>query len=204
VRLYLNESFIAPGSVGGDGNVSFAIGRGVRPGDYRIRLDDVDPVSGGVKSRAEVAFNVPVPVSVPPVPPVQAPAANLPAVASASPSPPPAPQAAASPAPAPAVAPPAAPAAAPDPAVAPSSNPKVASAAPEPRDLPPGTIVIPDVNTAIISRGDNLWRISQRIYGQGFRYTEIYGANRGQIRNPNLIYPGQVFVVPGEGGPKQN
>ena len=50
VRLYLNESFIAPGGVGGDGQVSFQIARGVRPGDYRVRIDDVDPVSGAVKS----------------------------------------------------------------------------------------------------------------------------------------------------------
>jgi nucleoid-associated protein YgaU len=58
--------------------------------------------------------------------------------------------------------------------------------------------VIPDINTAIVSRGDNLWRISHRIYGRGVRYTVIYGANQGQIRNPNLIYPGQVFVLPGQ------
>ena len=64
VRLYLNESFIAPGGVGGDGKVSFAIARGVKPGDYRVRLDDVDPVSGEVKSRAEVGFNVPAIVAV--------------------------------------------------------------------------------------------------------------------------------------------
>jgi hypothetical protein len=48
VRLYLNETFIAPGGVGADGKVAFAIGRGVRPGDYRVRIDDVDAVSGAV------------------------------------------------------------------------------------------------------------------------------------------------------------
>ena len=72
------------------------------------------------------------------------------------------------------------------------------AAVPELRDLPPGTILIPDVNTAIVSRGDNLWRISHRVYGRGVRYTVIYGANQGQIRNPHRIYPGQVFVLPGE------
>src|SRR5688572_5080704 len=65
VRLYLNDSFIAPGGTGSDGKVSFAIGSGVRPGDYRVRLDDVDPVSGDVRSRAEVAFNVPAPLTLP-------------------------------------------------------------------------------------------------------------------------------------------
>ena len=48
----------------------------------------------------------------------------------------------------------------------------------------------------IIRKGDNLWNISRRLYGDGFRYTTIYQANKGQIRNPDLIYPGQVFLTP--------
>jgi nucleoid-associated protein YgaU len=48
----------------------------------------------------------------------------------------------------------------------------------------------------IIKRGDNLWRISREVYGRGIRYSTIYQANRDQIRNPNRIYPGQVFVLP--------
>jgi nucleoid-associated protein YgaU len=32
--------------------------------------------------------------------------------------------------------------------------------------------------------------------GAGQRYAVIYRANKGQIRNPNLIYPGQIFVLP--------
>ncbi|WP_299814617.1 LysM peptidoglycan-binding domain-containing protein [uncultured Roseibium sp.] len=48
----------------------------------------------------------------------------------------------------------------------------------------------------IIRKGDNLWRISRRLYGDGFRYSTIYQANQDQIRNPDLIYPGQVFLTP--------
>ncbi|GAA0782796.1 LysM peptidoglycan-binding domain-containing protein [Roseibium denhamense] len=48
----------------------------------------------------------------------------------------------------------------------------------------------------IIRKGDNLWRISRRLYGDGIRYTTIYQANQDQIRNPDLIYPGQVFLTP--------
>ncbi len=44
--------------------------------------------------------------------------------------------------------------------------------------------------------GNSLWRIAQRIYGEGLRYTVIYEANRTQIKDPDLIYPGQVFVLP--------
>jgi len=61
---------------------------------------------------------------------------------------------------------------------------------------PPSTVVVPKITTTTVSRGDSLWRLSQHSYGAGTRYAIIYKANRGQIRNPNLIYPGQVFVLP--------
>jgi nucleoid-associated protein YgaU len=61
---------------------------------------------------------------------------------------------------------------------------------------PPSTVVVPKITTTTVSRGDSLWRLSQVSYGAGTRYAVIYKANREQIRNPNLIYPGQVFVVP--------
>jgi nucleoid-associated protein YgaU len=62
--------------------------------------------------------------------------------------------------------------------------------------VPPSTVVVPKITTTTVSRGDSLWRLSQLSYGAGTRYAVIYKANRGQIRNPNLIYPGQVFVLP--------
>ena len=49
---------------------------------------------------------------------------------------------------------------------------------------------------AIIRRGDNLWTIARRVYGTGVSYTMIFDANKSQIRDPNLIYPGQVFDLP--------
>jgi LysM domain-containing protein len=52
------------------------------------------------------------------------------------------------------------------------------------------------VDTRKVIRGDSLWGISERLYGDGLRYTQIYAANVAQIRNPRLIYPGQVFVLP--------
>jgi LysM domain len=48
----------------------------------------------------------------------------------------------------------------------------------------------------IVVRGDNLWNIARAHYGTGFHHTVIYGANKEQIRNPDLIYPGQVFSLP--------
>ena len=52
--------------------------------------------------------------------------------------------------------------------------------------------------TVIIQPGNSLWRIAAKVYGSGFRYTEIYEANIDQIRDPNLIYPGQVFKIPNQ------
>jgi nucleoid-associated protein YgaU len=50
----------------------------------------------------------------------------------------------------------------------------------------------------IIRRGDTLWRISRRVYGRGVRYSTIYLANQEQIRDPDMIWPGQIFAVPDE------
>jgi nucleoid-associated protein YgaU len=48
----------------------------------------------------------------------------------------------------------------------------------------------------VVQPGQNLWRIARQTYGAGVRYTVIYVANRDQIRDPRLIYPGQVFTTP--------
>ncbi|WP_027577489.1 LysM peptidoglycan-binding domain-containing protein [Bradyrhizobium sp. WSM1743] len=48
----------------------------------------------------------------------------------------------------------------------------------------------------IIARGDSLWALSRLAYGDGARYGVIFNANRDKIHNPNLIYPGQTFVMP--------
>ena len=53
----------------------------------------------------------------------------------------------------------------------------------------------------VVQPGNSLWRIARRTYGEGLRYTLIYEANRGQIRDPDLIYPGQVFSLPEAGAP---
>ena len=49
----------------------------------------------------------------------------------------------------------------------------------------------------IVQPGNSLWRIARRAYGEGVAFTLIYEANVDQIENPDLIYPGQIFSVPG-------
>lgn len=48
----------------------------------------------------------------------------------------------------------------------------------------------------VVQPGQTLWRLARTAYGTGVRYTVIYLANREQIRDPRLIYPGQAFALP--------
>jgi nucleoid-associated protein YgaU len=161
VRLYLNEAFIASATAAADGRFAFTINEGIAPGNYRVRLDEVDSKSGAVHARAEVPFNV---------------TANDITGSSVT----------------------ARAAAARPPGIAAVQQPQLAAAGATvlSDEGPPTAVVVPKILTTKVSRGDSLWRISQLSYGLGTRYATIYKANREQIRNPNLIYPGQVFVIP--------
>ena len=86
-------------------------------------------------------------------------------------------------------------------AVSPGATPAPATPATGASDA--ANPVVSSIDTTQVVRGDSLWRISRRIYGQGMRYTTIFSAN-DQIRNPNLIYPGQVLVLPSGGASAQN
>lgn len=54
----------------------------------------------------------------------------------------------------------------------------------------------PEGDKLIVQPGNSLWRLARRTYGDGLRYTVIYEANKDRIRDPDLIYPGQVFELP--------
>ncbi|KRR15748.1 LysM peptidoglycan-binding domain-containing protein [Bradyrhizobium retamae] len=159
MRLYLNDSFIASVTAAADGRFAVTINEGIGPGNYRVRLDEVDSKSGVVRGRAEVPFNAPDPVATASVPPRTSPSK-------------------------------------PDSAALPKSQVADASAGVLPDVTNSSSVVVPKITTTTVSRGDSLWRISQATLGAGTRYATIYKANREQIRNPNLIYPGQTFVIP--------
>ncbi len=186
VRLYLNDTLVAPAQAGPDGRVVFTIGKGVRPGAYRVRLDAADPKTGAVQQRAEAPFSMPetaARVAAQPAPtetvrPGTRVAAGTPEAGIAASS----------------TAQPAVSPAAPS-----AAAPALSGPTEEARTAPPGTFV-PEINTAKITRGNSLWQISRRIYGRGNRYTVIYDANQEQIRDPNRIYPGQIFVLPEDKG----
>ena len=73
---------------------------------------------------------------------------------------------------------------------------KVASRVELPFERAPMALAQVAGERVVVQPKANLWRIARQAYGQGTRYTVIYEANRDQIRNPERIYPGQVFNVP--------
>ena len=145
VRLYLNETYLDTAQVGTEGKWSLKVVKGITPGTYNVRVDDVEAATGKVLSRAEVKFDFAPKVAEAPVA-TETQSASTPE---------------------------------------PAATVKDASA-----------VVVDAIETATVVRGDSLWRISKKTYGSGFRYLAIHQANKEQIRNPDLIYPGQVFVLP--------
>ena len=233
IRLYLNDTLIAPGRIGPDGRASFTIGRGMKPGQYQVRIDQIDPATGKVETRAEVPLSVSEPTQIAARDVTGSQPSTIPGHAQGG-----VPNPAANRAPGPSTsgarstgqgvgpdmgrragsdgaqgerpgsatdggtgstkpmpdrAEPQTPAAAAPSRAEARNAPAEASA-----DAADGAVYVPEISTAKITRGDNLWRISQRTYGRGERYTVIYDANQTQIRNPDLIYPGQIFVLPAD------
>lgn len=76
-----------------------------------------------------------------------------------------------------------------------------AAAAAEPPSAPAAEPSVPATKARIITvqPGFTLWGIARKSYGDGFLYVRVYEANKDQIRDPDLIYPGQVFTVPSGG-----
>ena len=66
---------------------------------------------------------------------------------------------------------------------------------PRPPPPRPGVAGGPVVSVTV-QPGHNLWTLARAHYGSGVRYTQIFTANRDQIRDPDLIYPGQIFNMP--------
>lgn len=270
LRIYLNDTLVTGVTAAKDGTFGMTIEKGMQPGNYRVRVDDVAAANGQVMTRAEVPFTmvdkaptasapaVVAAIATPsrsgasrsgepaatPSQPATRPSTAMPGAATPIPGKPlpgetapgsktqpaaasvpaqgasPATEsgspgagatgAALSPTQAEAAPPASGNAVVPKSATTPSaSNPatpatepvQTSEAKPAQPSPPPSVAVIPEIRTTTIVQGDNLWRISRKVYGQGIRYTWIYDANTDQIRNPNLIYPGQIFVMPDKKAP---
>jgi hypothetical protein len=167
-RIYVDNTFVGDAGVGEDGRWSFAGTADIKPGVHTLRVDGIDS-NGTVINRVEVPFFREETKKV---------------VASAAPAEQPAETA-------------------PDQTVektAPEAVPgeteqqtAAAAAADQPETAAPAA---PKEGRVVIQPGNNLWRISRVLYGSGTKYTLLYQANKDQIRNPNRIYPGQIFKTP--------
>lgn len=232
-RIYLNGSFVATVTADPSGTWSLQIKRGMKPGRYSVRADQVETGSGKVAARAEVPFDYPAQVAKPTIRKglakkntvvIASGGAAVDGAGSASGT---TAQGGAGPtvsASSTGAKIPSGPSAASPGAANPSgsSNDARSKSAPAPNlnqtataaqvasNAPSGSLtqddasssassaptVVAELVTAKVVHGDSLWRISRQMLGHGVRYTQIYAANTTQIRDPRLIYPGQIFVMP--------
>jgi nucleoid-associated protein YgaU len=66
-----------------------------------------------------------------------------------------------------------------------------------PRADVPAATPIERERTYTVVAGDTLSKIAKREYGDASKWHQIYEANKDTIKNPDLIYPGQTFKIPG-------
>jgi len=61
----------------------------------------------------------------------------------------------------------------------------------------PPKVEVPEKPTKyVVRRGDSLWKIAGKVYGNPLKWPRIYRANKDKIKNPNKIYVNQVLIVP--------
>jgi hypothetical protein len=217
VQLYVDNNAYGLADINDKGTWSFA---GVSPltvGAHALRADEIGG-DGAVKSRIEMPFyreepakvatalptpatpEAPKPVEVATAQEIPAPATTTEVAEAAAPEAPAAaaetPAAGAPEAPAAAETPAAAAPAEAVPAVEPAADEPVVVAAQVPAAADPAVEPAAAPTQVIIQPGNNLWKLSRQIYGKGMMYTVIYEANKDQIRKPDLIYPGQIFLTP--------
>ena len=170
-RIYLNNDPQATVGILESGAWEAALD-GVAPGIYTLRVDQVDG-TGKVTSRFETPFQREAPEAVAAALVPQSPdtgATTLPAT--------------------PAVPAGSGQAAETDLPATDAETPAALAAA--------QTAPTPGIRAGIVTvqPGFTLWRIARENYGDGILYVKVFEANKDQIRDPDLIYPGQIFNVP--------
>ena len=196
LRVYLDQAVVAETAVGADASWQ-AVLTDVAAGVYTLRVDQLS-ADGKVTARFETPFKretlealAAVAAAAAPEPSSEVAALAEPAaVAPAAPaSAEPASVATESAAIAPAI-----PAPAPAAAVTEVQAPVAAAAPAAPTAETPVTTT-PSV-TITVQPGFTLWGIAKQEFGDGVMYVQVFNANKDRIKNPDLIYPGQVFTIP--------
>lgn len=188
VRLYLDNTPLQTVLVPEDGAWLTTL-NDTKPGIYTLRVDQVDD-AGKVTSRFETPFKretiealaeaaaeqqpaqMPQPLAEPPEEPAKmTPAADTSAVATVTPAEPGAEPVGV--------------------AAAEKTEAESATASAQPASTPPSGPV-----TVTVQPGFTLWGIAQERFGDGVLYVQVFEANRDKIKDPDLIFPGQVFAIP--------
>jgi nucleoid-associated protein YgaU len=170
ILIYLDNAAVTSAPVDAEGIWSVGL-PGVSPGIYTLRLDEVDK-TGKVLSRIETPFkredrDEVAAIAAASAPSAAAPAGIVPADAAASD------------------------------AATPTSTEEVAPAPEEaPASAPAPAPATATVRVVTVQPGNTLWAIARESYGEGPLFVRVFEANRDRIRNPDLIYPGQIFEIP--------
>ena len=192
IRLYLDNAPLGdPATVGADGTWNLTQ-TGIAPKIYTLRADEVDG-AGTVISRYETPFKRETPEALA--------AANGTAAAAAETAAPAAETAAPAPAADAAATTDTATAADADTASTDTTAQATTEAAPAAKvatatETAPETATPAASVTVTVQPGFTLWGIAKRQLGQGIMYVQVYEANKDKIKDPDLIYPGQVFTLP--------
>lgn len=208
VRLYLDNAPLQTVLIPNSGQW-FSTLKEVPPGLYQLRADQLDASGTLVTGRYEIPFKreslatlaataapEPEPASAP-TPAVEAeapaePVATAPVTVAVGPEP--ADVAAADP---------------PPEEVAAAAEPEASSGATAPEAVAPQEPVVPATAPAAslpvpapvrltVQPGHTLWAIAKGELGDGVLYVQVYEANRDAIKDPDLIFPGQVFTIPSD------
>ncbi|PTV97294.1 nucleoid-associated protein YgaU [Rhodobacter aestuarii] len=166
LRAYIDNAEVGLVQAGSTGDWSMRL-PAAAAGPHSLRVDALD-AAGKVLARAEQAFEG---VAPPVLEAALAPMPDLPQASAMLTTAPPQPETVAT--------------AAPQPEPAKASAPQSAPASGPPR-----------TRAVTIAAGNTLWAIAGATYGDPYLYVQIFEANRDQIRDPDRIYPGQVFTLP--------
>lgn len=191
LRVYLDGAPVTESRIAEDGSWTLDLS-GITGGDRLLRIDEI-AADGSVRSRVETPFNRDAGATI------RTAAADAATTAAAETA-------------TPAVAEPAAT------AQVDAATGDPASAAPQPdaetttaaqgggaqdsattiaaTTTAPTAAPVPSITQVTVERGSTLWAIAREKYGEGLMYVRVFEANKDLIRNPDLIYPGQVFHLP--------
>jgi LysM repeat protein len=192
VRLYLDQKPLTTAPVGADGAWAVSL-PDVAPGLYTLRADMVLP-DGKVTARFETPFKRETTEAL-----AAALGSGTRAVQPAEPTPTAETQAEAAPEPATATETASAETTAAEPAAPQPTAAQPATAQPaatQPAATQPAEAPPPAPMTVTVQPGYTLWGIAKTEFGDGVMYVQVFEANKDRIRDPDLIYPGQVFTIP--------